>query len=74
MGGIRAGFTEEKEETFELVLSLRKWASEGGEDIPAGGMGSTDRCAGVMCTMGEPAGFTVERARREIGKEHVVGV
>ena len=24
MGGIRAGFTEEEEETFELVLSLRK--------------------------------------------------
>ena len=46
----------------------------GDEDIPAGGMGSADRCAGVMCTMGEPAGFTMERARGEIGKEHGVGV
>ena len=75
MWGIRAGFTEdEEEETFEPVLSLRKWASEGGEDIPAGGMGSADRYAGEMCNRGEPAGFTMESARHEIGKEHGVGV
>ena len=74
MWGIRAGFTEEEEETFEPVLSLRKWASEEGEDIPAGGMGSADRYAGAMCNMGEPAGFTMESARCEIGKEHGVGV
>lgn len=50
-------------------MSIRR-----GEDILAGQTGSADRCAGAVWDMGEPVGFTVERARCETGRGLGVGL